>query len=142
MKKPTKTTGKQRCGALRHAVQNGHIKWTPGVAGSKGQPGLEFGAAVNQKALRQLLELQERRCLISNIRLTPATVSLDHVVPMSRGGTHTVENVMIVHSDINRSKGAMSLADFLGMCAAITHRAQLCGLDTAKLAQQWREYCA
>jgi 5-methylcytosine-specific restriction endonuclease McrA len=33
-------------------------------------------------------------------------VDFDHIVPLSRGGTHTRENLQATHSSCNRSKGA------------------------------------
>lgn len=36
----------------------------------------------------------------------PASASLDHVVPLSRGGEHSLENVQLAHLSCNVSKGA------------------------------------
>lgn len=33
-------------------------------------------------------------------------IEFDHIVPLSRGGTHTRENIQATHSRCNRSKGA------------------------------------
>ncbi len=37
--------------------------------------------------------------------LGPKEISIDHVIPVSRGGTHTWENVVVTHKDINYKKG-------------------------------------
>lgn len=36
----------------------------------------------------------------------PMSVSLDHVVPLSKGGTHTLDNVQCAHLVCNLQKGA------------------------------------
>lgn len=40
----------------------------------------------------------------------PMSKSLDHVVPLSRGGAHTIENVQLAHLRCNMSKGARLVA--------------------------------
>lgn len=35
----------------------------------------------------------------------PACGTLDHVIPLSRGGSHTYENVQLAHASCNSSKG-------------------------------------
>lgn len=36
----------------------------------------------------------------------PGSASVDHIVPLSRGGSHTWENVQLAHLGCNMSKGA------------------------------------
>lgn len=43
---------------------------------------------------------------------SPDRISLDHVLPMSRGGTNTKENVLPAHRACNRSRLDMTLAEF------------------------------
>lgn len=45
----------------------------------------------------------------------PRSASLDHVVPMSRGGSHTYSNVQASHWICNTNKGARSAGDQLAL---------------------------
>lgn len=108
-----------------------------GVIGEGGQRPTTRQVTAGQ--LKHMLEQQEQRCLLTSVKLTPATASLDHIRPVSKGGKHTIENLMIVHKEVNRAKSTMHIQDFVGMCAAITAQAKLCGVDVVKLAQRWKE---
>ena len=48
--------------------------------------------AVTAKMILEMIERQGRRCALSGKELTPETASLDHVVPLSRGGAHDLTN--------------------------------------------------
>lgn len=45
------------------------------------------------------------RCQYTGVELTKATFSLDHVVPRSKGGKDTWENLVSAHKDVNSKKG-------------------------------------
>ena len=80
---------------------------------------------VNRAALEQLIRKQRYRCALTNRKLTPQTVSLDHVVPLSRTGRdgHRLDNVQLVTSEANRAKGAMDAEDFLQLCRDVVRTA-------------------
>ncbi len=68
---------------------------------------------------RQVLDMIQRqgyRCAISGRELTPATAVLDHIVPIAKGGEHSIENVWVVHTHVNTAKGWMTMAEFLSVC--------------------------
>ena len=46
------------------------------------------------------------RCAICRRRVTRETWSLDHVVPLSKGGAHTYANVVLAHKRCNSLRGA------------------------------------
>lgn len=46
------------------------------------------------------------RCHICGRRCAPGAFELDHLIPLSRGGSHTYENVAVSHAHCNRSRGA------------------------------------
>jgi 5-methylcytosine-specific restriction endonuclease McrA len=46
------------------------------------------------------------RCAICGGEVTRANWSLDHVDPLSKGGAHTYENVVLAHSSCNSRRGA------------------------------------
>lgn len=66
--------------------------------------------------LTSKLKDQEYRCALSGIKLEPSTCALDHIVPVSSGGSDLIDNLHWVSSDVNRAKGAMDVASFVAMC--------------------------
>lgn len=72
-----------------------------------------------------LVNDQGRRCMISGRELTPETASLDHIVPLGRGGEHSIENVWIVDHQVNLAKGTMMLEEFVSMCRDVVHWQEL-----------------
>ena len=74
---------------------------------------------VTGKRLLRLLEKQKHRCALTGAELTPKTVSLDHIVSLSEGGTDCMANVQLVHQAINTMKGTMGQAEFVHWCKAV-----------------------
>ncbi|MFA5143963.1 MAG: HNH endonuclease [Candidatus Omnitrophota bacterium] len=66
--------------------------------------------------LRQMLVKQDLRCALSGRDLTASNCSLDHIVPLSRGGVHTKENAQLVCDEVNRAKGMMTESEFIELC--------------------------
>lgn len=79
---------------------------------------------INREQLVKLIEDQEYKCRLSGIELTPNTASLDHVIPVSKGGEHVVSNVAWVHSEINRMKGQLSVDEFISLCVKVAQHNQ------------------
>jgi 5-methylcytosine-specific restriction endonuclease McrA len=81
----------------------------------------EKGASnsVKWSEIKQLVESQEYRCALTGLPLTPATASLDHVIPLSRGGEHIIANAQVIADFVNRAKGSMTNAEFIEMCVAV-----------------------
>ena len=50
--------------------------------------------------------------------------AVDHVVPVSRGGSHEVENLKWAHHECNNLKAAMILSDFVELCSRIAKQHQ------------------
>lgn len=83
-------------------------------------------ATVTAKMIMGMIEQQSFRCAISGRPLTPETASLDHIVPLSRGGQHGLNNVWVVDHLVNTAKGTLTVAEFVAMCREITnHQAAL-----------------
>jgi len=74
---------------------------------------------VTAKRLMQLIETQGYRCALSGRPLTPETASIDHIVPVARGGTHDMSNVWIVDHRVNLAKGVMTTEEFVAMCREV-----------------------
>jgi len=71
---------------------------------------------VKASELRLLLEKQQYRCAYSGRGLTPETASVDHITPISRGGSNSLDNLAIVHLEVNLAKSSMTREEFVSMC--------------------------
>ena len=67
----------------------------------------------------RLIERQRFRCALSGWPLTPQTATLDHIVAVTRGGAHQVDNVQVLHRDVNRAKCTMTNEEFVALCGAV-----------------------
>jgi len=76
-------------------------------------------SSVTAKRLMEILQKQNFICPISGRALTPETASLDHIIPLSRGGEHSLSNVWIVDQQINHAKGTLLLDEFVALCRSI-----------------------
>lgn len=57
---------------------------------------------------------QKGKCAVTGIPLIPGkTASLDHTIPLSRGGTNSRENLQFVHISVNSMKQNMTPEEFL-----------------------------
>lgn len=74
---------------------------------------------VGHKQLLELLERQQYRCALTGIELTPETSSLDHMLPVSRGGSHGIDNVQIILQRVNAAKGTMTNEEFIETCRLV-----------------------
>lgn len=69
----------------------------------------------------ELVHEQNFRCAISGRGLTPKTASLDHIVPLGKGGEHSIKNVWVVDHQINLAKGTMTFDEFVSMCRDVVN---------------------
>ncbi len=70
--------------------------------------GLPCGRSMRFK----VLEAGGRRCALCGITSKDRALDVDHIVPHSKGGPSTFENLQILCSKCNRSKGNRSQTDF------------------------------
>lgn len=66
-----------------------------------------------------MLEAQDYKCALTGRDLSPDSASVDHIIPLSCGGTNTIDNVHIVHSVVNQAKGTMTVDEFVAMCREV-----------------------
>ena len=52
--------------------------------------------------------------------ISPQTAELDHVVPISRGGSLTIENLRWLCAEANQAKRAMLDDEFIRLCTEVT----------------------
>lgn len=67
-----------------------------------------------------LLRKQGGKCALTGTDLTPENCSLDHALPVARGGTHDESNLQLVTKAINQAKGQMTNEEFVSMCSCVT----------------------
>jgi 5-methylcytosine-specific restriction endonuclease McrA len=67
----------------------------------------------------RLLAYQKYRCALTRRELTPETAALDHIIPIRLGGAHAMENVQVLHKDVNRAKGSFTNEAFIDMCREV-----------------------
>lgn len=75
--------------------------------------------AVTGKSLFRLAESNGFRCGLSGTEMHPDDASIDHVIPLSKGGSHTLSNIAVIHMTVNRMKGEMDHAEFVRWCTLI-----------------------
>lgn len=87
-----------------------------------GKEASRTGKVTSAKIL-EWLNQQGYRCALTGWELTPDNASLDHIEPLSGGGSHGMENVQILASKVNQAKGTMSQEEFVAMCKAVASHA-------------------
>lgn len=97
--------------------------------------GMEHGKAkrkfsVNAADLQSLYEKQNGICNLSGVTLTQNNMVLDHRIPKSKGGSHTIDNVQWLCSKVNTAKGTMSQEEFIKMCCKVASHS--CGYRKPK----------
>lgn len=75
-----------------------------------------------RKEILSLIESQRFRCALSGIVLTPDVAELDHIIPVSKGGTNLIANLQVTHKKVNRMKGSMTNEEFIELCRMISER--------------------
>lgn len=80
----------------------------------------EKGQVATYKELAALWKFQRGTCVLTGRRLTRDNVQLDHIVPLVRGGSSTIENLRWVHRDVNYAKRDLFDAEFIALCQEIT----------------------
>lgn len=65
---------------------------------------LKMGSKVERVSFNRIVERDEWRCWICHRRVAWRDLHLDHVVPLSRGGSHTEDNIRVTHATCNLKK--------------------------------------
>ena len=88
--------------------------WFQGIAKKRG------GSRRNGPVIKAIFEEQQGRCAYTGELLVPgATASLDHKIPMSRGGRHDKANLQWVTGRINSMKADLTHEEFVALCGVI-----------------------
>ena len=84
---------------------------------------VHFGTRKLGQSLRELWDSQKGLCVYSGEALIPGfNASLDHKIPITRGGHISLENVQWVSKRVNIMKTDMSDGEFIALCDLIASR--------------------
>jgi hypothetical protein len=71
---------------------------------------------LDKKMVKSIWEEQKGLCKVTGAVLIPGdTATLDHIIPVSRGGQGTKNNLRFVHSGVNAFKKTLSEEDFASL---------------------------
>lgn len=102
----------------------------------RGRQRVPSDGSVNQETVLQLLERQQYRCALTDQALTPESASLDHIVPVCRGGEHRIENTQVLERTVNRAKGTLSNEEFIALCGKVWRHAGLASGANPSMSQK------
>jgi 5-methylcytosine-specific restriction endonuclease McrA len=112
-KSATKTRDKK----LRNT--NVFIKISNRIHASVRKRGYDPMEKITPIQLWTIAKKQKCKCPISGIKLTRNNISVDHIIPLSKGGKNTLENIQYVERHVNIMKNDKSLEQFLFYCREI-----------------------
>ncbi len=67
----------------------------------------------------KIAKKQKLKCAISGRKLTKENISLDHIVPLSRGGKNEPHNLRLVEHRINLALHVLTDQEFFDMCKSV-----------------------
>lgn len=79
------------------------------------------GSGICAQDLWYLLESQSFKCALTGRPLSPETASVDHIIPVSKGGENAASNLQIVERKVNSAKGTMLQDEFIQMCRDVVN---------------------
>lgn len=77
---------------------------------------------LNRGQVRSLLKRQNGRCALTGIKISPADVSVDHIIPISRRDLENQKGYgkcWLVHTSVNRMKGNQTLEEFYDIISKV-----------------------
>lgn len=64
---------------------------------------------------------QKLLCALTGIKLTKETMSVDHIIPMSKGGSNEPQNIRLVDKDVNLARRALTDEQFFALCQNVVN---------------------
>lgn len=84
----------------------------------------------------KILKQQKMICPYSGIKLNRNNISLDHIIPLSTGGSNNISNFQFVHFNINLMKQSLSHNDFILLCNSVARNHILPNQDFTRLEKK------
>lgn len=72
-----------------------------------------------KKAVTALIKRDGTICYLCDERMVRPQMTIDHVIPLCKGGTNTMDNFKLTHSKCNLDKGNMLLEDYFKMIGKV-----------------------
>jgi len=79
------------------------------------------GHRITYLDLYHILKSQKMICTLTGDRLTKENISVDHIIPVSRGGTNAVSNIRFVTKTANSMKYTQMDDELLNICRKIIY---------------------
>jgi 5-methylcytosine-specific restriction endonuclease McrA len=73
--------------------------------------------------LWSIAKKQKLTCPLSGEKITTKNISIDHILPISKGGTNDINNIRLVTFPVNIAKHTMTDAEFIQFCRSIVAHA-------------------
>ena len=71
----------------------------------------KMGSENRRRRMKRLLERDERTCWLCGGRVHRKNATMDHIIPVSLGGAHSLDNLKLAHRHCNQARGnAVGLA--------------------------------
>ena len=82
--------------------------------------------------LWSMVKRQRGKCALTGLKLKGNIISLDHIIPRSKGGNNDKSNLHIVLYHANSMKGSLMDQDFINLCSCVIKNTNgLLGRDTS-----------
>lgn len=78
-----------------------------------------LGWYITAAELRRMWERQNGRCGITGQPLTTKTATIDHIVPIARGGSNDLDNLRWANKTPNHAKGNLLDDEFVLLCRQV-----------------------
>ena len=78
--------------------------------------------------IASLYEIQRGRCALTGWSVSWSSVGWDHTASIDRIDNnlgYTLENIQLVHKDVNMARGTMGVEDFIEMCQAVAQNSKV-----------------
>lgn len=86
------------------------------------QTNYRCGGKITALDLWSIAKKQKLICPLTGEKLILENISLDHIVPTSKGGTNTPFNIQLITKHANVIKNNMDLTELLHFCQAVVQR--------------------